>query len=262
VYLSIKTKFIILLSILMAGILSIQFYFTQQTQNDIIEELTEMSSKINQATDIDFFEDANIHTGKVLAEQMVDKHKIPRWYFRSNLDSLIKSAENNFKRSSGETLYHYKQRKLDDEVHVEVIKRGLKFNQSDLLVLAKDPQPLPDKRLLFTDNDSANFYISEIEVDLNPVKDNNRSKLSYTLPKRKRIKKSDEPPSFTFVVPDFSEPQKPRILRFNYSIADIHAALDQIRNKNILTSWMAIYRFLRDFIFFKRVHADETAYVR
>ena len=233
-YLSIKTKFIILLSILMAGILGIQFYFTQQTQNDIINELTEMSSKINQATDIDFFEDTYIHSGQAESDPLIDKRKIPRWHFRSNIDSLIKSAENDFRRNSGGNIYRYKKNKLNDEVHVGVVRHGPNSAQTDLLVLANNAQPVPDKNILITGDDSTSWFINEIEVDLNPIREKNGNKLSYALRERKRIKTTGEPPSFTFVVPDFSEPQSPRILRFNYSTADIHTALSQIRNKNII----------------------------
>ena len=233
-YLSIKTKFIILLSILMAGILGIQFYFTQQTQNDIVEELTKMSTKINQATDVDFFEDTKFFSDKKMPPPPIHRSRMPRWHFKSNLDSLIQSAENITKPDSDKKVYRYIRRRLDDEVHVEVMKRESRPPAQDLLDIALKTPSAKEGGLYITSEDTMKWLVKEIEVNLNPVKEKNNDTLRYALRGKERIKKRGEPPSFTFVVPDFSEPQSPRILRLNYSTADIHSALAQIRNKNII----------------------------
>ena len=232
VYLSIKTKFIILLSILMAGILAIQFYFTQQTQNDVVEELTKMSSKINEATDIDFFEDKYILGDKNIPPLPISRHRLPRWHFRSNLDSLIQNAENDGKQDSDKRVYRYFKRRSDDEIRIEVTKRESRPATQDLLDIALESPSDKEGGLYITGADTMKWFVKEIEVNLNPVKE--KDSLKYTLRGRERIKKRGDPPSFTFVVPDFSEPQTPRILRLNYSTADIHNALTQSRNKNII----------------------------
>jgi len=235
VYLSIKTKFIILLSLLMAGILGIQFYFTQQTQNDIVEELTKMSSKINEATDVDFFEDTNIFNDNNFPPRPpLSRHRMPRWHFKSNMDSLIKTAEQLERKISNKKTYRYIKRNLDDEVRVEVRKRESHLPARDLLDLTMQKNLNKDDEIYATDADTMEWFVKEIEVNLNPVKKNDS--IAYTLRGRERVKKRSEPPLFTFVVPDFSEPQSPRILRLNYSTAEIQSALVESRNKNILIS--------------------------
>jgi len=48
---SIRTKFIILFSIMMAVILAIQFYFMNQTQQNMLQEFAHLSQSINKTTD-------------------------------------------------------------------------------------------------------------------------------------------------------------------------------------------------------------------
>jgi methyl-accepting chemotaxis protein len=217
----------------MAGILGIQFYFTQKTQNDIVKELTKMSTKINQATDVDFFEDTYIFKDKHVPPPLpLSRHRIPRWQFKSNIDSLIKTAERFDKNDSGKKVYRYIKRRRDDEVHVEVRKREPRPPASDLLDIALKSPAENEGGLYITSADTMKWFVREIDVNLNPVTE--KDSIKYTLRGRERIKKKDEPPLFTFVVPDFSEPQSPRILRLNYSTSEIHSALVQSRNKNIV----------------------------
>ncbi|MEJ2545020.1 MAG: ATP-binding protein [Calditrichaceae bacterium] len=234
-YLSIKTKFIILLSILMAGILGIQFYFTQQTQNDIVDELTKMSSKINEATDVEFLEENYILNNKNIPHPPpLPRHRINRWYFKSNIDSLIKSAEVFSNKDSEETVYRNFKRRLDDKIRVEVRKRESHLPEQDFLDLAMNTNTDENEDIFITDDDTMKWFVKEIEVNLNPIKE--RDSIKYALRGRERIKKRGEPPSFTFVVPDFSEPQSPKILRLNYSTAELQSAIVQSRNKNIIIS--------------------------
>lgn len=217
----------------MAGILGIQFYFTQQTQNDIVEELTKMSSKINQATDVDFLEDTYIFNDKNVPP-LPPRYRTPHWQFKSNIDSLIRSAEVSDKLYSNKEIYRYIKRRQDNEVHVEVRKRDRRPPAQDLLDIALKSPSDKNGGFYITGADTMKWFVKEIEVNLNPVKE--KDSLKYTLRGRERIKKRGEPPLFTFVVPDFSEPQSPRILRLNYSTAEIQSALVQSRNKNILIS--------------------------
>jgi signal transduction histidine kinase len=50
-YISIKTKFILLLSVLMAAVLGVQFYLNYQTQQDVFDELALIYNDFNQLTD-------------------------------------------------------------------------------------------------------------------------------------------------------------------------------------------------------------------
>lgn len=219
----------------MAGILGIQFYFTQQTQNDIVEELTKMSSKINEATDGDFLADTYIYDNKnVPAPLASSRHRIPRYYFKSNIDSLIGSIEKIEKKNSDKKLYRSIKRRLNNEVRVEVRQREPHPTNQDLLDIAMHTGPDNSDGIYITGADSLNWFVKEIEVNLNPVKE--KDSLKYNLRERERIKKRGEPPSFTFVVPDFSKPQSPRILRLNYSTAELQSAILQSRNKNIIIS--------------------------
>ena len=53
-YISIKTKFVLLLSLLIAILLAVQFYFNQKAQNDLLDEIELLSTSINKATDAHF----------------------------------------------------------------------------------------------------------------------------------------------------------------------------------------------------------------
>ena len=218
----------------MAGILGIQFYFTQQTQNDIVEELTKISSRINEATDVDFYEDALILGDKRIPPFPTPQRRAPRWHFNSNLDSLIRSVEESDKIDTNNKVYRYIKRRQDNEVHVEVRKRDRRPPAQDLLDIALKSPSDKNGGLYITGADTMNWIVREINVNLNPVTE--KDSIKYTIRGRERIKKRGEPPSFTFVVPDFSEPQSPRILRLNYSTAEIQSALVESRNKNILIS--------------------------
>jgi signal transduction histidine kinase len=219
----------------MAGILGIQFYFTQQTQNDIVDELTKMSSKINEATDVEFLEENYILNNKNIPHPPpLPRHRINRWYFKSNIDSLIKSAEVFSNKDSEETVYRNFKRRLDDKIRVEVRKRESHLPEQDFLDLAMNTNTDENEDIFITDDDTMKWFVKEIEVNLNPIKE--RDSIKYALRGRERIKKRSEPPSFTFVVPDFSEPQSPKILRLNYSTAELQSAIVQSRNKNIIIS--------------------------
>ena len=235
-YLSIKSKFVILLSILMAGILGIQYYFTQQAQNDMVKELTKISSRINEVTDIKTLDDDYFIKNHLPSDPMLPGHRPPRYVFRSNLDSLIEIAENSSDIDSGKEVYHLIKNKRENEIKVEVLKRN-----ADRLRRAFPTKNMPDfdnedlrqENVIVSNPDSGKWFIKEIEVDLNPVVEKEKDSYNYTYSSSENITKNKDLPSFTFVVPDFSKPRAPRILRFNYSTADIHSALTQIRNKNI-----------------------------
>ena len=73
-FIQIKTKFIILFSVLMAVVLLLQFYFMDRAQKEIIEELGRMSTRINAATDIIYVGDENKFRIKA-AQKMSAKEK-------------------------------------------------------------------------------------------------------------------------------------------------------------------------------------------
>lgn len=126
------------------------------------------------------------------------------------------------------------KRRSNNEVRVEVKKRESLPVTRDLLDIALKSPSSKERGLYITGADTMKWFVKEIEVNLNPMQE--KDSVKYTLRGRERIKKRGDPPLFTFVVPDFSEPQTPRILRLNYSTADIHNTLTQSRNRNIITT--------------------------
>jgi signal transduction histidine kinase len=233
----------LLLSILMAVILSIQFYFTQQTQRDIVNELTQMSDRIEKATTPDFITDtiddfiwkANTKNGD--SDQLLNITTAP-----DSINTLKKRLKKVYRLEDKKERRVYVTGKSENDVDIHIFDKAVKIPPG--LLSSKWEKATKDSKLphdfFIAGSDSAmNYYIREIEVDLNPVKENEKAAVvAGTGLKADRIK--DAAPNFTFVVPDFSKPAEPRLLRFNYSTAELNSTLSKIRNKNILIS-LAIF---------------------
>lgn len=67
---SITTKFILVVSILMALILAIQLYFSHQTHNELIAELNRLNNSINITTDSFFYEQFNSQKGFTVIDSL------------------------------------------------------------------------------------------------------------------------------------------------------------------------------------------------
>jgi len=223
----------------MAVILSIQFYFTQQTQKDIIDELTQISTKINRVTEGEFIED-QFEDYRIITSEEDKANDAPHFQYYSKFDSLLKRVEQGKKSHinirPGSDGRVFIDQGFKEDFHVRVFERKVNQPRAVLKVgtSKKKGKAQIDKKILVTNDDSLNYYIREIEVDLNPVAEFSKDSVKWTARGLNRFIKEKSAPSFTFVVPDFSKPTSPRILRLNYDMAELNTALDKIRNRNIL----------------------------
>ncbi len=84
----------------------------------------------------------------------------------------------------------------------------------------------------WSNSDSHRYVIQEVEVNLNRLTGEN----SGQQPGKQEILIKKKAPLLTFVMPDFTKPDTPRLVRYNYNTADLSQALQDIRNRNMLTT--------------------------
>jgi len=238
-YLSIKIKYIGLLSLLMAVILLVQFYFMYRTQNDTINELTEISSSINRTTDAIFIdrikhmpddmnpdnEDSIYYKSSDLSEDVLKLNPETSVY-SFNIDSNLVKITDRAKRKI------YKGNQSTD-IRLNPVRRREKQDRIIRRI------PLPEGFILekqWHSADSLNLVLEEIEINLNQ---RNRSREDSLLIIAKNTQKALQEykyQKFQFSVPDFSHPAEPKIISYHYNTADFQLAMDNMRNRNMLIS--------------------------
>lgn len=233
VYWSIKTKFILLLSVLMAVILGLQFYFTQRTQQDILNQLTQISSRINAATEISISRQEIDVQRMPLPGQKNDSIWMP-WFNKKNTG--VPAINDHY------NIWNRPNRSPKDEKMQEIIRLEDFLRQSNEIArldkrITRRPvesSELKAHELSLKDIDSLSSRLREIVIELNPSRRAKADSLRRVVQTNRKVMSNREAPSFTFVVPDFSEPQTPRLLRFKYNTADLNHALESMRTRTLL----------------------------
>ena len=264
IYMSIKTKLFLILSALMALILVVQFFLAYQAQKDLLTELGHLSKSINSAIDshyaqvledIQKMEKLNLKTEKLLTDSAVfiDTHT----YFPESLYFQLISGLKNVREADeliSESLIHSPEfskeyrMKFESEIPHEIEKfvEAFEFEKEQQKILRqkhlKDiQQELQDVPVIIT-GDSIRKRISwssipHIEtIDINIARSNDKVKSVIKI--SPHIDHSNIPShdaaNIIFRIPDFSLPDKPKLIRYNYQSADIEKALNSSLQRNIL----------------------------
>jgi signal transduction histidine kinase len=260
----------------MALVLSLQFYFNDKAQQDILNEIQHLSNSINIATN-SYYQDVlkSIRENYPPPKSKLDHDsnsttRVEGQDLFFELNDEIKRVQDlqrelNIEGGQGyERLIetHKDLRIRKDEIgkaHKELLEQLHNIEEkADVSSRQKISRIFPrgafkvDSLLqeMNVKTDSENKVIV-IDVDLNtpsktPVSSND---LIWT---QERSHKS--PVDFTFQFPDFSIPDQPRFLKYNYSTADINAAFLDMRNKNVLiTSGLFLLSILAFFFVSRRL---------
>lgn len=234
-YLSIKTKFILLLSLLMAIILSLQFYFMYQAQQDTLSELTDISASINRATDLHFieeyFQESAFLKDRTKLDSLVRRKRFiapPLPLKQEFFDWKLDRAFNGSKKSDGDVIL---EKRYKNGAEITITRKKQKEIRTSALP-PKVKQQIASQGWI--DQDSLAFFFKEVEVNLNQPKPGLRDSLIYVHSDEGRVIHARKAPFFHFVVPDFSIPDEPRLVRYKYNTADFQSALDKMRNRNML----------------------------
>ena len=228
---SIKTKFVSLLSILMAFVLAIQYYFTAQTQSDIMEEFDRISSSMKKATEVHFLQNLP-RSPVILSEKDTLLQKNIKEHEKTLMQSMLRSRDIQALVEHADSLPFIYRAKDDKEL--DILLKNVKHFPVDSV-----GRNIRDRQRHFTTNysfsgDSLAWVLEEVEVNLeHPDKEAERSRYKTD---RKQVftERIRKPPSFEFVVPDFTELHTPRIMRFNYNTGQLQEAVEKVRNRNIL----------------------------
>jgi signal transduction histidine kinase len=266
---SIKIKLFLILSALMALILVVQFFLAYQAQKDLLVKLGDLSKNINTAIDshyaqvlqdIQDMERFELKTEKLLKDStmFIDTHtNHPESLYFQVISELkhVREAEKILRESyinSPEYSEDYLM-KFESEFPNEIEKL-----MENLEIADKDQKLLMQKRFK-----SAKRKIRDIEMHEMPViisQDSNRRKISVSpmphietidihvgksqdkvrsvIKISPKIIHSDVPPhgaeNFILRIPDFSLPDKPKLIRYNYQSAEIEEALNSSLKRNII----------------------------
>lgn len=222
---SLNTKFIVLLSILMALILAIQLYFNNQTQEDILGELNNLKRTINTTTDQILVE--RLKTGEkaklFLKDSLIRNTKIIKEKFikPANKDLILTESETtsvtSYGTDSDSALWVFK-----DQDHVVVNNTVFKFD-----------------KIIKNSKDS---HLEIIEIDLND--ENHKEEVTNILSKvsegkrKTTVKTGDQVLAFEF--PNLVSSDAPSKFRYNYNTALFNERLENIQRRNF---WITLILF-------------------
>ena len=240
----------------MALILSLQFYFNDKAQQNILGEIQHLSNSINIATN-DYYRDVlKSLRDNYPAAKSQNKHDI-HTSARVESPNLFYELSDEVKRIKE----FEKQLNIDRNKELKEVERNLyeiSVNKNDLekehrilkqeLDNLRERTKIPDTRIISrefplykfkvdslfkemnVDSDSENKVIV-VDVNLN-TPENTKTLSKNIVWTQKNNQKPDY--DFTFQFPDFSIPDQPRFLKYKYNTAEINNAFVTMRNKNAL----------------------------
>jgi signal transduction histidine kinase len=200
-YISIKTKFILLLSVLMAAVLGVQFYLNYKTQQEVFDELAMIYTDFNQLTDTYLLHlpppPQNLRlpgsTGK-----RTQRHSITQDNFIIDIDQdqLIVNKESK-----------------DGKV---VMDHVLRFRSSG----EKEDSCASEVRMVYN-------YQNLAKVD---------SLMGDKQAIMRNIIRDGKVPRFEVFIPDFSIPAKPKVIKYKYNEAALNEMMNAMRTRNLLAT--------------------------
>jgi len=237
---SIQTKFIILISLLLAGVLSLQLYFTNSVHQDIIDEIDNITQNFNLTTDAYFFgdiHDMDLKESDLLRELDGIEQKFEfladdTSYVFSYSDTISDSGLRVFDLDSkkfNKVLREAEEKILELKIHKR-IPQGLKSvsRGEPLDIIAEENE---FEHIIIHSLDSSDKTGKPVVKSV-PGKFS-RAKKQYRQAKKHIIKSSAEE-SFSFIIPDFSKPAAPKYLEYTYNPDDLNQVIRKMRNRNAL----------------------------
>ena len=268
-YISIKTKLFLILSALMALILVVQFFLAYQAQRNLLAELGHLTKNINSAIDSHYarvLEDIqNVEKFEFnMQEVMSDSILFPdtpslqpeSLYFHviSELkqvrekEKLLTESLLNSEKYSDEYLmkfesdFPHEMEKLNenfqiaDEEKMVILQKRLKnveqrIRDIDMQEMPGDipPDSLHKQRVL-----SRLPNLETIDINVGKSQDKVRSVIKISPNIIHKDISPHETENFILRIPDFSLPDKPKLMRYNYQSADIEKALNSSLQRNII----------------------------
>ena len=242
-FIRIKTKFIILFSVLMAVVLLLQFYFMDRAQNEIVEELQRMSTRINAATDIIYVgeeEKIGVETlPKVMARDKLKKGLPPRAVaiLEEKDNEFVVRVETKVDTDLQNSWTTWKTLNKKSKTDIKKIEEQIKKN-SFFIDIKSDSDSGLDKKKVHEYSWTYENDTLESGVDIND------NFLLYNLSEEdslhaviREIHANAPGPkdrAFSFTVPHFDSPGSPRFVRYNYNYEELYDALKGSRNRNII----------------------------
>ncbi len=229
-YIGIRAKFIIIVSVLMAFVLVLQLYFTNRTQQDIIMELTRLSSSINRATD-------EYLSGDAFGPK---KFSIPDDSLFSQLDTELEELEvfSDSMIQLGDSLVWTEMRRkgdmLEEKIKIEILAPGAKitgFNKK--IAQLQEGSKKHSIRL-----DSLKDRFKNIEVDINKTHGVKIDSLTRHLKILKNVNTKNDSYSVSFVFPDFTEPESPKLFRYSYNTSEINSTIANLSRRNMIVTFL------------------------
>ncbi len=196
--LNLKYKFVAVMTVLMALVLSIQYYFMQQTRSGVKTEFQEISRSINSANDVLF-----------LRETLPGR----------KADSLRKEIE-----------LKVKQEKHTGQIEKRIIA-------SIKAETGKGKESEPDKpvwQIKYQENgrDTLQTLYEHLEIDLNRLRpESPNSGLSVDQPVQKSTGNASE---LIIEVPDYRQKPKARLITYRYSTESLDSSLEKLNFRNLL----------------------------
>jgi len=272
-FISLRTKLFIVLSALMALILAVQFYLAYQAQQELVSELNRLSNNLNFAIDTHYagvlqniqeMEKLNqpIDTpvyGKIppslqsgnspesLYTEVIVELKNFREYSKKFDDLHKKFDTHDFKNLQDEQEV---MRQVLEERKLRELEILSKLTMEKIDSVSEVEQAILEKQIaqLNSENDSILFKwqdelapsIEMIDVNLNEMEGEVKSVIKVLPRVVKDKNQAEETKKVTFRFPDFSLPDKPKLIRYNYQASDIEKAVNASLQRNILLT-MALF---------------------
>ena len=200
-YISIKTKFILLLSALMAAVLGVQFYLNNQTQQKFIDELAMIYTDFNRLTDTYMLQlppPTQVVTSLKSTGKKTKRHTITQDNFIFNIDDnqLILNSD-----------------ACDSNL---VMDHVFRFRSSGD----------PDDSLR---SGSSMFYNFSNRFNLDSLRSTGGKIMQ-------EIIHDGKGKHLEVIVPDLSDAKKPRVLKYKYNEAALSDMMNKMRTRNLLAT--------------------------
>ncbi|MCB9058382.1 MAG: HAMP domain-containing protein [Calditrichae bacterium] len=221
---SITTKFILIVSVLMAMIMALQYYFITETQKDALTEINRISQTINKTTDRIFLE--TIQEPDLVAPPDPDLFEVPE------LKTSVKPKQKIIHDQHTWVTSVFSTKDNSDARIDTLLKKHLKDNVSWVQKENNEPVIVADPSYqyqAFTKGSDDNSY-EVVEININKGQSGARRKAGVTVLSDSTAAKD----VVSFVFPNFAAPKMPQMVRLNYNTSDFSNALDDMRNRNIL----------------------------
>jgi signal transduction histidine kinase len=211
-----KTKLILLFSVLMAVTLSLQYYFMTRAQDDVLAEFHHISESINRTTSMFF-------PGK--PEERVPASGPGKKTFHRNFPP--NAAEDSFRITVA-----FDAANTDVDSEEFVFSFSGKSGKSATLRSKKTFSGTGGVKTFSLSSDSLNYW-----VDVDIRKDSAGEDNSFVTVKkvfRGRLPHPPGPPPFTVMVPGFARGREPRFLRYRYDLSRLSVDMEKARNRNLI----------------------------